>query len=157
MLLRRSASRVPHSARPSSHLCHFPLSTALPCALVGRHPHEYSWHSVPFGLAPGRPSHVPSQRNVRERRRCPIHALQCARCASSMGQDVPQTKAGSVASHSVGYADGLPTSVRFHHWTLGFGSSNSHHIAQVLQDHNIPVFGCPLLYDHALVPSPFRV
>src|SRR6266516_6725214 len=31
VLLRRSASRVPHSSWLSSHLCHFPLYTALPC------------------------------------------------------------------------------------------------------------------------------
>src|SRR2546422_4999202 len=42
----------------------FPLYTALPCALVGRYVHEDYWHSVTLGLAPRRPSHVPSQRNV---------------------------------------------------------------------------------------------
>jgi hypothetical protein len=63
-LLRRSASRVPHRAWASDHLCHFPLCTALPCALVGRDSHEYSWHSVTLGVASGRPSRVPSPRNV---------------------------------------------------------------------------------------------
>ena len=64
VLLRRSALRVPHSSGLSSPLCHFPLCTALPCALVGRHSHEEYWHSVTLGLAPGRPSRVPSLRNV---------------------------------------------------------------------------------------------
>src|SRR5882724_3143481 len=63
-LLWRSASRVPHSAWSSGHLCHFPLYTALPCALVGRDSHEYYWHSVTLELALRRPSRVPSQRNV---------------------------------------------------------------------------------------------
>jgi len=40
--------------RPAGHLCHFPLCTALPCAPVGRHSHEYYWHSVTLGLASGR-------------------------------------------------------------------------------------------------------
>ena len=53
--------------------------------------------------------------------------------------------------------DVLPTSVKFHHWTLGFGQSSSHHIAQALQGGTIPVFCYPPLSNHALVPSPFRV
>jgi len=67
----------------------FPLCTALPCALVGRHSHEYYWHSVTLGLASDRPSRVPSQRNVRERRRLPIHPLQYPRWASAIAQGVP--------------------------------------------------------------------
>src|SRR5215510_2314748 len=74
-LLRRSASRVPHRSWTSDHLCHFPLCTALPCALVGRDPHEYYWHSVTVGLASCRSSRVPSPRNVLERRRRPLHPL----------------------------------------------------------------------------------
>ena len=64
-LLWRSASRVPHSPWSSDHLCHFPLYTALPCPVVGRCSHEYYWHSVALGLAPRRPSHVPSLRNAK--------------------------------------------------------------------------------------------
>src|SRR5215831_13803397 len=63
-LLRRSASRVPHRRWTCDHLCHFPLCTALTCALVGRDAHEYYWHSVTVGLASDRPSRVPSPRNV---------------------------------------------------------------------------------------------
>ncbi len=88
-LLRRSASRVPHRRWACDHLCHFPLCTALPCALVGRDSHEYYWHSVTLGLASYRPSRVPSQRNVIERRRLPIHPLQCPRWASAIAQGVP--------------------------------------------------------------------
>ena len=47
--------------------------------------------------------------------------------------------------------------VRFHPWTLGFRQFSFSHIAQVLQSHSLHVFGRSLLYQHALVPSPFRV
>ena len=53
--------------------------------------------------------------------------------------------------------DVLPMSVRFHPWTLGFRQSSFNHIAQALQDRNLHIFGYSLLYEHALVPSPFRV
>src|ERR671925_92521 len=53
--------------------------------------------------------------------------------------------------------DVLPTSVKFHHWTLGFGQCSSHPIAQALQGRTIHVFCYAPLFDHALVPSPFRV
>jgi hypothetical protein len=66
VLLRRSALRVPHRSQSSDHLCPFPLCTALPCALVGRYPHEYYEHSVTLKLALRRPSRVPSQKNVIE-------------------------------------------------------------------------------------------
>ena len=84
------------------HLCHFPLCTALPCALVGRDSHEYYWHSVTMGLASGRPSRVPSQRNVLERRRLPIHPLQCPRWASAIAQGVPSAKVEPMARDGVG-------------------------------------------------------
>jgi hypothetical protein len=53
--------------------------------------------------------------------------------------------------------DVLPTSVRFHLWVLGFKQSSFSHIIQALQDHSLHIFRCPPLYQHALVPSPFRV
>ena len=102
VLLRRSASRVPHSSRLSSHLCPFPLCTALPCALVGRDSHEYYEHSVILGLASFRPSRVPSLRNVLERRRLPIHPLQCPRWASAITQGVPSAKVEPMARDGVG-------------------------------------------------------
>src|SRR5205823_8887651 len=101
-LLRRSASRVPHRLWACDHLCHFPLCTALPCALVGRHAHEYYWHSVTLGLASDRPSRVPSLRNVLERRRLPIHPLQCPRWASAITQGVPSAKVEPMARDGVG-------------------------------------------------------
>ena len=56
-----------------------------------------------------------------ERLRRPIHVLQCLHKASSTGQGVPRTKDKSVAPRSVGYADGLPTSVNTttEHWGSG--------------------------------------
>ena len=57
-------------------LCPFPLWPALPAALVDRHPHEYYGHSVTIGLAPRRPSCMPSTRDVRARRRCRIRPLE---------------------------------------------------------------------------------
>src|SRR4029450_2938110 len=61
---RRFASRVPRGSCVSNHLSHFALWTALPSSLVGRHAHDYYWDSVALGLAPRRPSHGPSPRNV---------------------------------------------------------------------------------------------
>jgi hypothetical protein len=54
-------------------------------------------------------------------------------------------------------SDVLPKDVRFHPWTLGFRQFSFSPIAQALQSHSAHVFGCPLLYQHAVVPSPFRV
>ena len=54
-------------------------------------------------------------------------------------------------------SDVLPTRVRFHPWRLGCKQSSLSHIIQVLQDHSVHIFRYPLLYKHALVPSPFRV
>src|SRR5499427_5597471 len=79
-----------------------PLCTALPCALVERHSHEYYWHSVTVGLASGRPSRVPSPRNVLERRRLPIHLLQYPRWASAIVQGVPWAKVEPMAHDGVG-------------------------------------------------------
>ncbi len=117
----------------------------------------YYENSGTVSLSTCRPSHVPLRRNVLARRRCPIHALQCAHCALPTGQGVAWKKVDSRHTDGVGCTDVLPTSVRFHRWTLGFGQCSSHHIAQALQNHAIHVFGHLPLSDHALVPSPFRV
>src|SRR5215469_5417917 len=61
---RRFASRVPLASWVSSHLSHFALWTTLSSALVRRYAHDYYWDSVTLGLAPRRPSHVPSLRNM---------------------------------------------------------------------------------------------
>ncbi len=104
-----------------------------------------------------RPSRVPLQRNVLAQLRCPIHALQCAHCASPIGQGVAWKKVDPMHTDGVGSTDVLPTSVRFHRWTLGFGKSISHDIAQTLRDHALHVFRHLPLSNQAVVPSPFRV
>jgi hypothetical protein len=58
------------------HLSCFALRTDLPFPLVGRNPHDYYHDSVTIALSRLRPSHVPSRRNVRARRRLPTHGLQ---------------------------------------------------------------------------------
>src|SRR5215831_9659518 len=58
-----------------------------------------------------------------------------------------------MAPQGVGYTNGLPTSVSFHHWALGFRQSSFRPIVQALQGHRIPVFCGPPLSNHALVPS----
>ncbi len=45
----------------------------------------------------------------------------------------------------------------FHPWTLGFRQSSFSPIGQALQDDRLHVFDGLPLYEHALVPSPFRV
>lgn len=54
-------------------------------------------------------------------------------------------------------SDVLPTSVRFRRWTLGFRQFSFSHIAQALQSHSLHILVYSLLYQHALVPSLFRV
>src|SRR5262249_14513404 len=53
-------------------------------------------------LASGRPSRVPSPRNVLDRRRLPIHPLQCPRWASAIAQGVPSAKVEPMARDGVG-------------------------------------------------------
>jgi len=49
--------------------------------MVDRYPHEYSWHSVPLGRAPRRPSRVPSPRHVSS----PTEASHSCPCMPSLG------------------------------------------------------------------------
>ena len=140
------ASRAPHRGWSSGHLFSFPCSptywvtrsvvseptahlTVRLCQAITALPIGYYENSVTVGLSTFRRSHVPLRRNVLTRRRCPTHALQCARDASSIGQGVVWKKLDSIHTDGVGCTDVLPTSVQFHHWTLGFGQCSSHPIA----------------------------
>jgi len=140
------AACAPHRGWSSGHLFSFPCSpaywvalsvvneptahlTVRLCQAITAFPLGYCENSVTMGLSTVRRSHVPCRRNVLTRRRCPTHALQCARCASSIGQGVVWKKLDSRHTDGVGYTDVLPTSVQFHHWILGFGQSSSHPIA----------------------------
>src|SRR5215831_19958498 len=69
----------------------------------------------------------------------------------------PMSKSGTHGSQWRRNTDVLPTSVPFHRWRLGFKQSSLRLIAQALQDHSLHIFRCLPLYQHALVPSPFRV
>ena len=57
----------------------FALWPAFPTAPVGRDAHDYYGTSVALGLAPGRPSRLPSAIDVRARRRCPVRPLERGR------------------------------------------------------------------------------
>ena len=169
------ASCAPHRGWSSGRLFSFPRSptyhavtrsvvnepaahiTVRPCQAITVIQIGYYENSGTVSLSTCRPSHVPHRRNVLARRRCPIHVLQCAHCASPIGQGVAWKKVDSRHTDGVGCTDVLPTSVRFHRWTLGFGQFGSHHIAQALRDHAIHVFGPLPLSNQAPVPSPFRV
>jgi hypothetical protein len=71
---------------------HMP-STCHPSPCNGFSPSpDYYDGSVTLGLAPGRSSRVPVVLNVRARRRCPIHPLQCARCTSPIMRRVRTAK-----------------------------------------------------------------
>jgi len=93
----------------------------------------------------------------RERRRLPTHILECTHCASSIrtGRTTSESLTRGFRRHR--RSDVLPKSVRFRHWTLGFRQFGFSHIAQALQSNSAHVFSCPLLYQQAVVPSPFRV
>ena len=93
----------------------------------------------------------------RERRRLPTHILECTHCASSIRTGRTTSKSLTRGFRWHRRSDVLPKSVRFRPWTLGFRQFSFSPIAQALQSHSAHVFGCPLLYQHAVVPSPFRV
>jgi len=67
-----------------------------------RHPLGYYENSGTVRLASCRPSRVPSRRNVRARRRCPTHALQCPHWASPTVQGIPRATRDLVARGGVG-------------------------------------------------------
>ena len=71
----------------------------------------YYENSGTVSLSTCRPSHVPLRRNVLARLRCPIHVLQCAHCASPIGQGVVWKKDDPIHTDGVGSTDVLPTSV----------------------------------------------
>jgi len=153
---RLFASRVPHGSRPSDHLSCFALRTVLRFSLVRRDSHDYYHDSVTMGLASGRPSRVPSSRNVLERRRLPTHVLECPRWASSLGQGVPWTKRNSWLPRASAFRRATDV-CDIHPRTLGFRQFGFSLIAQALQSHSLHVFGCSPLYRHAVVPSSFRI
>ncbi len=76
---RPSASRTP-CCRPTTHLVPFALRVAFPRSPVGRHSDDYYGTSVAIGLAPRRPSRVPSIIDVRARRRRPVRPLEWTHC-----------------------------------------------------------------------------
>jgi hypothetical protein len=67
---------------------------------------------VTLGLAPLRPSHGASSRNVLARRRRPVRPLECAHCTSPIGQGVVGKKGESRHADSAGSTDVVPTSVK---------------------------------------------
>jgi hypothetical protein len=75
-----SASRL-LPCSPVAHLVPFALRAAFPRPLVGRHSDDYYGTSVTVGLAPRRPSRLPSVIDVRARRRCPVRPLACGHAA----------------------------------------------------------------------------
>jgi hypothetical protein len=79
---RRSASRLPPRP-PAAYLVPFALCAAFPRALVGRDADDYYGIAVALGLAPGRPSRLPSAIDMRARRRCPVRPLQWTHCPPS--------------------------------------------------------------------------
>ncbi len=95
---RRSASRLPPCS-PVAHLLPFALCVAFPRPLVGRHSDDYYGTSVALGLAPGRPSRLPSAIDVRVRRRCPIRPLQWTHCPPSARRRV---RGPAVSTHYPG-------------------------------------------------------
>jgi hypothetical protein len=89
----------------------FALCRPFSCALVGRDSHDYYDGSVTLGLAPHRPSHGASSRNVLARLRCPVRLLECAHCTSPTGQGVAWKKVDPRHTDGVGCTDVLPTGV----------------------------------------------
>ncbi len=76
---RRSASRLPPRP-PAASLVPFALRAAFPRALVGRDADDDDGTSVAIGLAPRRPSRLPSAIDVRACRRCPVRPLAWTHC-----------------------------------------------------------------------------
>jgi len=136
---------------------------ASPCERLSRSP----WCDVtrtttittpsPWGSRPVGNPVFRHRGTYQERRRLPTHILECTHCASSIrtGRTTSESLTRGFRRHR--RSDVLPKSVRFRHWTLGFRQSSFSPIAQALQSNSVHVFRCPLLYRHAVVPSPFRV
>ena len=93
------------------------------------------WASRPLGDPMFR-----SGENVLARLRCPIHDLQYPRWASPHRARCTTSESCTHGSQWRRSIDMLPTSVRFHRWSLGFGQFGSHRIAQALRVHAIHVF-----------------
>ena len=87
-------------SEPTAHL------TVRLCQAITAIPIGYCEHSVTVGLSTCRQSPVPRRRNVLARRRCPIHALQCLREASSITQGVPQAKRYTYCISRRNFCDG---------------------------------------------------
>jgi hypothetical protein len=158
VLLRLSASRVPHSSCPSDHLFPFPCSptshpvtrsvvnepaahiTVRLCHAITAIPIGYYENSGTVSLSAFRPSHVSHRGNVLARRRCPIHDLECPRWASPIVQGVPRAKLGPVAHDGVGVQTCYRRVCSFHHWSLGFGWVGTWRVAVACTSHTSPPF-----------------
>ena len=117
---RPSASRIPCRS-PAVYLMPFALCAAFPRSLVGRDADDYYGTSVTVGLAPCRPSRLPSVSDARARRRCPVRPLQWARCPPSTRRRVrgSAVSARSLGGPASGALQGTCPGI-----TGGWGSSN---------------------------------
>ena len=82
---------------PAAYLLPFALRVAFPRSSVGRHSDDDYGTSVTVGLAPRRPSRLPSAIDVRARRRCRVRPLEWTHCPPSTRRRVraPATLARS--------------------------------------------------------------
>ena len=151
---RHSASRLP-PCPPAVRLLPFALWPAFPTALVGRHPHDYYGSSVTVGLAPHRPSRLPSVVDVLARRRCLVRPLE-------WGHSPPPTpRRVRAPDHLAPYRggpalDAVAGDVALHRWRLRFRESALHRIARVSRAPALRIFGLLPLSHHAVVPFGFR-
>jgi hypothetical protein len=150
---RPAASRTP-SRSPAGHLVPFALCAAFPHPSVGRDADDYYGTSVAVGLAPRRPSRLPSVVDVRARRRWLIRPLAWSRSPPPTRRRVRAS--ATLTRYPGGPAPGaVAGDVDVHRWGLSFKQSGLHHIARVLPDSTISVFWRSLLSHHAVVPVGF--
>jgi hypothetical protein len=147
--------RLPFYSGDANPLVPFALWPAFPTAPVGRHAHDYYGTSVALGLAPGRPSRVPSAIDVRARRRRLVRPL-------AWGHSPPPTlrrvRASAVLTpYQRGPASGaVAGDVSLHRWRLRFRQCGFRPIARVSRVPVLSAFRPLPLPHHALVPLGFR-
>jgi hypothetical protein len=97
-------------------------------SLDGRHSIDYYSDSVTIGVSLRRSSHVSCERNVRDGRRCVIHALPSPSSESGLEGNLFKRRAGFLLSLSRRwYSTGFPTERVRHPWALTFTQSSVHH------------------------------
>src|SRR5919199_80776 len=145
-----SAFCIAHTSPSTSRVTCLPSSAPQPC-----HSADYYEDSAAVGLAPRRPSRIPSRATSECAVGAPFGSLSrliaCRPACGSLGSHLLNdlvTMAPRQAWSS--------TNDRFHPWSLGFRQSSFHPSTRVWQSRTLHAFRAAPLRQHAAVPVGFR-